>query len=212
MSFWEYNLVRTLIYKKIQEEVFKMTKEVFGVYETEEEVIAAVETFKSQGYKPEEISLIANDNEDKSWLRKQTGVETNNEDTNNDESFLDKLKAAFTGDGNNNNTTNYVNQFNEAGLSEVESRQFDADVRSGKIVVLGPKKVTETDGITESEITDHGNDLSEGDSARKVETKSKKPLAERTSPLGGTLVPEDEDIAHEDDKKEESGIRDYRQN
>ena len=107
-----------------------------SIHQTEEEVVAAVEQLKIEGFTKEEMSLIVNDNEDTSWLKKKTNVTPETETNDGEGSFMDKVKDVFTGDGNNNEENNYFERFRDLGLTDEEARELDTVVRNGKIVLI----------------------------------------------------------------------------
>lgn len=152
-----------------------MDKTVIGVYEAEREVVAGVETLKAKGYEPEEITMVANDSEETSWIRKETNV---SEETSvgkadggqdGDDSFWEKVKSAFSSeDKTYNHEKGYVEKFKALGFSEKEAHDYDSHVRDGKIVVLVPEKGNSIREGGTSELTDYGNNLSEADTARRA--------------------------------------------
>lgn len=149
-----------------------MAKNVIGVYESEQEVVQAVESLKMEGYTPEDISLVAN-SENASWLQSRTDASVESSGSagsGDDKSFWEKAKDVFLDNDTNNNSNGYFDRLTNLGLSESEAHEYDADVRSGKIVVLAPENGTGlgTQGGTRQ--TDYGNNLSASDPVRKEDT------------------------------------------
>ncbi|MCE7792879.1 YsnF/AvaK domain-containing protein [Salipaludibacillus sp. CUR1] len=171
-----------------------MAKTVIGVYDSEQEVVDAVESLKTEGYKPEDISLVANESEETSWIRNQTDVsaETNGGQTdsshNENDSFWEKAKSAFLGEEDTHNNDNgYFNRLKDLGLSEEEAHKYDSEVQTGKVVVLAPENGNGLNAGGTSETTDYGNNLSEADSARRPENKHDSAV-NGTSPAGGSVT------------------------
>lgn len=121
-----------------------MTKQVIGIYNTKQEAIQAIKTLKGQGYREENISVIAGHRGDVSQIANETGVSetyaANTDDTVIDigdvAAVIDGIAAAFgavtvrTGDGG------LVDTLRAAGLPEEQAQQYREAVDRGKILVL----------------------------------------------------------------------------
>ena len=167
-----------------------MDKKVIGVFQSEEEVRKAVENLKVDGFSPDEISIVAYESEDISWVREKTGVkeDTNKQhsstDEDNNESFWHKIKAAFVSDGLDGSHSNaYVNHFKELGLSEEEAKDYDGVVRNGKIVVVATQ--SETGTVYDAETRNYDNNIS-GGSARSIGTHP--PIEQETRKDSDTII------------------------
>lgn len=131
-----------------------MNKQVFGVYDSEEKVLEAVEELQLKGHRPEEIILVAGDSETTSWLRDQTLVKTEKlpdeeeiskaeEEPEEELSFIEKIKTAFKGktEFKGDTSANSMKdpfQFTDYGIPQNHAEQYQQDVTDGKIVVLAP--------------------------------------------------------------------------
>lgn len=131
-----------------------MSKRIIGVYKYEEELKEALRNLEKEGQHPEEITLVVKEGNEPSWLKSDSEikVETDAGDPEADEtdpSFFDKVKNAFRGQ-NDSVDDEAINKaggpavFKAAGMTDLEAKEYDAAVQSGKIVLLVPKKA---DGV-----------------------------------------------------------------
>ncbi|SDO22005.1 general stress protein [Alkalicoccus daliensis] len=136
-----------------------MGKRVVGVYQTKEEVLKTVNDLKFDGHQPHTINIIANKNEHTSWLEEDMDVnvettEGRSEKDAEDPSFWEKVKKTFKGEADNKGEKEAAEAtgpqvFTAFGLTDTEAEQYEAEVNSGKIVVLAeetPKGVEVPDG------------------------------------------------------------------
>lgn len=125
-----------------------MAKKVVGVYNTELEVIEAVNNLKVSGYAPEEITIVAKNSDESAWIRRESNMETPNSDdlslesdrNKEDESFWDKVKNFFVSESETyDETDGYTARFNQYGLTNEDAERYNAEVETGKVVVLAPE-------------------------------------------------------------------------
>jgi hypothetical protein len=170
-----------------------MNKEVVGVYEKEPEVVEAVEHLKDQGYEPEEISIVANNSEETSWIRSQTEVSADNSvDQKSEPGFMDKVKAVFKGQNpKSEDAGSYTDRLKSFGISEEQAAQYNEDVKNGKIVVLAPETAEGVGNVTDTTASSSdAPNRADNPEARNVGTP---PHAEGTRRAGDPL---------KDDKKD----------
>lgn len=174
-----------------------MAKRVIGIYHSEEEVRDTVEQLEKEGHQPEDISLIANDSEETSWIRSETDMQTerlDNEDTTHEEpSFWEKVKAAFTGeDAEHPGSGNHKSKFTDLGLTDDQAAEYEDDVKNGRIVVLAPETPSGTPGETgtSSEADTFTDNLNDNAGERRI--KDAPPNVEGTKRAGDPLKDEAE--------------------
>lgn len=177
-----------------------MAKRVIGIYHSEEEVRDTVEQLEKEGHQPEDISLIANDSEETSWIRSETDMQTerlDNEDTTHEEpSFWEKVKAAFTGeDAEHPGSGNHKSKFTDLGLTDDQAAEYEDDVKNGRIVVLAPETPSGTPGETgtSSEADTFTDNLNDNAGERRI--KDAPPNVEGTKRAGDPLKDENDDSA-----------------
>ncbi|WP_147803927.1 DUF2382 domain-containing protein [Alkalicoccus halolimnae] len=121
-----------------------MSNKVVGVYETEAEVVEAVNRVKQEGYTPESISILANEHQETALIKRETDVdiETRHQGEEGKEEgpgLLEKVKAAFTGNGpEETDSSDYKSRLKDLGLSDSEVEKQELNIKNGKIVVLAP--------------------------------------------------------------------------
>ncbi|MGE7758960.1 YsnF/AvaK domain-containing protein [Peribacillus sp. NPDC097895] len=110
-----------------------MNKTVYGVYESNAEVIQAINALKAKGFEGDDITVVADKEETLDFTnhQRETDVHTM---TNipSDESFMDKVARFFMPDDTADLSTRLAN----AGLSNSEAAEHVFDVENGKVLVL----------------------------------------------------------------------------
>lgn len=119
-----------------------MKKKVIGVYETEAKVIEMAMRLQQEGYDPEEISVVANENQETFWIGTKTNAQVESESQKTEEpDFWTQVKAVFSKEvAAEDEPTDYTARLVNLGLSETQAQQLDEDIRKGKIVLLAPEK------------------------------------------------------------------------
>ncbi|TKH05058.1 YsnF/AvaK domain-containing protein [Peribacillus simplex] len=110
-----------------------MNKTVYGVYESNAEVIQAINALKAKGFEGDDITVVADKEEtlDFTTHKRETDVHTMT-NVPNDESFLDKVARFFMPEDTADLSTRLAN----AGLSNSEAAEHVFDVENGKVLVL----------------------------------------------------------------------------
>ncbi|GAA0595434.1 hypothetical protein GCM10009001_09420 [Virgibacillus siamensis] len=111
-----------------------MANEIYGPYDSEEEVIKAVDIMTLKGFKAENITILANKTLSmrlEKWT--DANVESNAENEH-EESFFSKIKHMFVDE--EETEFNFHDRLVELGLSKTQAEKFETDIESGKIIVL----------------------------------------------------------------------------
>ena len=110
-----------------------MNKTVYGVYESNAEVIQAINVLKAKGFEGDDITVVADKAETLDFTnhQRETDVHTMT-NVPNDESFMDKVARFFMPEDTADLSTRLAN----AGLSNSEAAEHVFDVENGKVLVL----------------------------------------------------------------------------
>ncbi|MGW6662002.1 YsnF/AvaK domain-containing protein [Peribacillus sp. NPDC055009] len=110
-----------------------MNKTVYGVYESNAEVIQAINALKAKGFEGDDITVVADKEETLDFTnhKRETDVHTMT-NVPNDESFMDKVARFFMPEDTADLSTRLAN----AGLSNSEAAEHVFDVENGKVLVL----------------------------------------------------------------------------
>ena len=134
-----------------------MAKRVIGVYDTESEVIEAVNNLNTAGYTPEDITIIANNSDETNWIRSETNYGATTSDDwidpadrhEDDESFWEKVKNFFGSESDAyDGRDGYISSFTHYGLTNEDAERYNAEVERGKIVLLAPEEYAGTTNAT----------------------------------------------------------------
>lgn len=129
-----------------------MAKKVVGVYDNQTELIESIEQYKNSGYSVQDFSIIGDTSELSTALESRTGVTTENLNTdgsvhNNDGGFWQNLMSAFEGDQNlGGNSPSLSERLVGLGLTEDSAREYEEDVRAGRIILLAETSGSGTTG------------------------------------------------------------------
>ncbi|CAH0129173.1 Stress response protein YsnF [Peribacillus sp. Bi96] len=110
-----------------------MNKTIYGVYESNAEVIQAIDALKAKGFEGDDITVVADKEETLDFAnhQRETDVHTMT-NVPNDESFMDKVARFFMPDDTADLSTRLAN----AGLSNSDAAEHVFDVENGKVLVL----------------------------------------------------------------------------
>ncbi|MFE0505513.1 YsnF/AvaK domain-containing protein [Peribacillus butanolivorans] len=110
-----------------------MNKTVYGVYESNAEVIQAINALKAKGFEGDDILVVADKEETLDFTnhQRETDVHTMT-NVPNDESFMDKVARFFMPD----DTADLSTRLADAGLSNSEAAEHVYDIEQGKVLVL----------------------------------------------------------------------------
>lgn len=143
-----------------------MAKKVVGVYDNQNELIGAIEEYKNNGYSVQDFSIIGDTTELSSALESRTGVTTENLGTTDDDhkegGFWQSLMTAFDADRNlGGNEPSITDRLVGLGLTDDAAREYEADVRNGRIILLAETtasglNVEDTGYVTDTSVTGTG--------------------------------------------------------
>jgi uncharacterized protein (TIGR02271 family) len=144
-------------------EEFKMAKKVVGVYDNQTELIEAIEEHKNKGYAVQDFSIIGDTNDVTTALESRTGVTTENIGTDTDDhregGFWQSLMTALDADRNlGGNEPSISDRLVGVGLTDDAAREYEEDVRNGRIILLAETAasgldVEETGYVTDTSVT-----------------------------------------------------------
>jgi uncharacterized protein (TIGR02271 family) len=123
-------------------EVIYMAKEVVGVFDNQEELIEAIERYKKEGYSVQDFSIIGDTPDLSPAFENRTGVVTEdvsnvNRENENKGGFWQNLLNVFDGDDNlGGNSPSLSDRLVGVGLTEDAAREYEGDVRNGRIILL----------------------------------------------------------------------------
>ncbi|MBM7655772.1 YsnF/AvaK domain-containing protein [Neobacillus cucumis] len=124
-----------------------MSKAVLGVYNSNDEVVRAIEEFQNEGYSVNDLSIIANTAVVPSSIEEETGVASqeistsnNNYQTEEHQGLLASLFFPFANSmTQNDERTNYYDHLIAEGISEVDALKYEEDINDGKVLLLTNK-------------------------------------------------------------------------
>ncbi|WP_316570924.1 YsnF/AvaK domain-containing protein [Neobacillus sp. YIM B06451] len=115
-----------------------MDKRVVGVYNSEEELIEAIDRYQKEGNTLSNLSVFGKTDGAMEHLGNLTGLreETLNEDaTTDNKGFFKSLASAFDGTDDNGEAS-YYDRLVGFGLRESEAREYAGDLEAGRIVLF----------------------------------------------------------------------------
>ncbi|WP_053361957.1 YsnF/AvaK domain-containing protein [Bacillus sp. FJAT-27251] len=119
-----------------------MAKEVVGVFDNQEDLIEAIERYKKEGYSVQDFSIIGDTPDLSPAFENRTGVVTEdvsnvNRENENKGGFWQNLLNVFDGDDNlGGNSPSLSDRLVGVGLTEDAAREYEGDVRNGRIILL----------------------------------------------------------------------------
>ncbi|PWW29660.1 uncharacterized protein (TIGR02271 family) [Cytobacillus oceanisediminis] len=124
-----------------------MDANIIGVYNSQREVVDAIQELQNDGYPVQDLSIIAQTEHLDSSLEDKTGVhtetfETKDRDSSESAGFLNSLTSWFDDDRTNQGST--VEKFRELGMSDDEARKYETYVNEGKIILYSDRMDTAT--------------------------------------------------------------------
>ena len=130
-----------------------MAKKVVGVYDNQTELIEAIEEYKNNGYAVQDFSIIGDTNDVTTALQSRTGVTTENIGTDTDDhregGFWQSLMTAFDADRNlGGNEPSITDRLVGVGLTDDAAREYEEDVRNGRIILLAETAASGFDTTT----------------------------------------------------------------
>ncbi|WP_158651495.1 YsnF/AvaK domain-containing protein [Mesobacillus jeotgali] len=136
-----------------------MAKKVVGVYDNQTELIEAIEEHKNKGYAVQDFSIIGDTNDVTTALESRTGVTTEDIGTDTDDhregGFWQSLMTAFDADRNlGGNGPSISDRLVGVGLTDDAAREYEEDVRNGRIILLAETAASGLDVEETGYVTD----------------------------------------------------------
>ncbi|WP_236693891.1 general stress protein [Sporosarcina globispora] len=119
-----------------------MDANIIGVYNSQREVVNAIQELQNDGYPVQDLSIIAQTEHLDTSLEDKIGVhtetfETKDRDSNESAGFLNSLVSWFN-EGRMSSDSSGV-KFREPGMSDEEARKYKAYVNEGKIILFSDR-------------------------------------------------------------------------
>lgn len=119
-----------------------MDTTIIGVYNSQREVVDAIQELQNDGYPVQDLSIIAQTEHLDTSLEDKTGVhtetfETKNRDSSESAGFLNSLASWFDDDRMSSDSAG--EKFRELGMSEDEARKYETYVNEGKIILYSDR-------------------------------------------------------------------------
>ncbi|MGG3495930.1 general stress protein [Peribacillus simplex] len=129
-----------------------MEKTLYGVFNTEKEVIQAIQSLQEKGVHESEITVMADKKEDLDFFNEKPGPDVDVVTNSNEDSFIDKMKHFFLNEG----SEDIRNRLGDLGLSDSEATAYINEVEAGKFLILldESKTVSQRDGETSKGMKD----------------------------------------------------------
>ena len=109
-----------------------MSKTVYGAYDSNAELIQAVNMLKAKGYKGDDLTVVAKNEEALDFTNDNRTTDVETFVTENDDSIAQKLVRFFVDD----NRDTLEGRLIHAGLSEKEADAYSADVKAGRVLLV----------------------------------------------------------------------------
>ncbi|MGE7905198.1 general stress protein [Peribacillus sp. NPDC094092] len=109
-----------------------MGKTLYGVFNTEREIIQAIQSLKEKGVHEGEITVMADKKEDLDFVNQKRDPDVDVVTNSNEDSFIDKMKHFFLNEG----SEDIRNQLGELGLSDSKATAYINEVEAGKFLIL----------------------------------------------------------------------------
>ncbi|MEC2158089.1 general stress protein [Virgibacillus halodenitrificans] len=111
-----------------------MTKEVFGPFQANDEVIRLVSNLELKGYKSENITVFAN-SDDFEELDKRTDVSVESSVTDEEEpTFMDKVKRVFSNDAGTH--PHLHDRLLNSAVTDKQAKEYVDAIEDGGVLVI----------------------------------------------------------------------------
>ncbi|MGG0410573.1 general stress protein [Peribacillus simplex] len=129
-----------------------MGKTLYGVFNTEREIIQAVQSLKEKGVHEGEITVMADKEEDLGFVNQKRDPDVDVVTNSNEDSFIDKMKHFFLNEG----SEDIRNRLGDLGLADSEATAYINEVEAGKFLILldEPETVSAREGLTSNGLQD----------------------------------------------------------
>jgi hypothetical protein len=117
-----------------------MGNEVFGPYETTDEVINMVSALQLKGYKSSNISLFAQEDHTEDLIKHtDVNVESETASEKNQPKFVEKMQNLFTNDKNPHATLH--EKLTNGNISDKQAEKYVEAIENGKVVVIADNEL-----------------------------------------------------------------------
>jgi len=129
-----------------------MGKTLYGVFNTESEMIQAIQSLKEKGVHEGEITVMADRKEDLDFVSEKPVPDVDVVTKSNEDSFIDKMRHFFMNEG----SEDIRNRLGELGLSDSEATAYINEVEAGKYLILldESETVSARESITSNRMED----------------------------------------------------------
>jgi len=112
-----------------------MGNEVFGPYESTDEVIKMVNTLELKGYKSSNISLFAHEDKTEDLVKNtDVNVESETASEKNQPKFIEKVQSLFKNTSDNH--AGLHEKLTDGNISDKQAEKFIEEIEDGKVVVI----------------------------------------------------------------------------
>lgn len=130
-----------------------MRRKVYGIFNSDVEVVKAINELKSKGYAGNEILVVADKEDQLDFVTNNLTTDVNVvADEHRDESLMAKVKNFFIGEDDS-----LTEQLVTLGLTDRDAADYSNNVKSGKILVLIEGNNDIGIGSNQSHSTNHQN-------------------------------------------------------
>ncbi|WP_436373487.1 YsnF/AvaK domain-containing protein [Cytobacillus sp. BC1816] len=124
-----------------------MDANIIGVYNSQREVVNAIQELQNDGYPVQDLSIIGQTEHLDTSLEDKTGVhtetfETKDRDSSESAGFLNSLASWFDDDRMSSDSAG--EKFRELGMTDDEARKYETYVNEGKIILYSDRIDTAT--------------------------------------------------------------------
>ncbi|MFA1819828.1 general stress protein [Virgibacillus oceani] len=117
-----------------------MGNEVFGPYESTDEVRKMVTTLELKGYKSSNISLFTHEDHTEDLIKNtDVNVESEADDQNNQPTFMEKMQSLFSNNTDSHSTLH--EKLTEGNISEKQAEKFIEAIEDGEIVIIADNQL-----------------------------------------------------------------------
>ncbi|MBT2648176.1 general stress protein [Bacillus sp. ISL-34] len=109
-----------------------MGKTLYGVFNTEREIIQAIQSLKEKGVHEGGITVIADKKEDLDFVNQKRDPDVDVVTNSNEDSYIDKMKHFFLNEG----SEDIRNRLGGLGLADNEATAYINEVEAGKFLIL----------------------------------------------------------------------------
>ncbi|MBO0996279.1 general stress protein [Bacillus sp. SD075] len=129
-----------------------MGRTLYGVFNTEREIIQAIQSLKEKGVHEGEITVMADKTDDLDFIIEKRDADVDVVTNTNDDSFIDKMKHFFLNEG----SEDIRNRLGDLGLADSEATAYINEVEAGKFLILidESETVSARESVTSNRLQD----------------------------------------------------------